>query len=153
MRVWRTLVYLKPDVVIFLDLVSLRIAQPVQVRFQLYNEDGGGQLAVRTGEFTLTRPRATLLGRVALAEGVTLHAGRLPLEPQDGEQQFAEVVSAAATEHAILTVCTARPAGKDHGKLVASRESDGWRVTGEHDGQKVDVLVRCTGMTLPVVTF
>ncbi|MCF7689817.1 MAG: heparinase II/III-family protein [Cephaloticoccus sp.] len=152
-RVWRSLVWLKPDVLIFLDLVSLRTAQPVQVRFQLYNEDGGGQLAVRDDEFTLTRPQATLRGRVALAGGATLRADRLPLEPQDGEQQFAEVVSAAATEHAILTVCTARPTGKDHGRLKIVVETDGWRVTGEHDGQEVRVFVRCTGTTLPVITF
>jgi hypothetical protein len=152
-RMHRTLVFLKPDVVVFLDRVALKDATAsVQVRFQLYNEDFGGQLAVDGQEFTITRPHATLLGRVASGGLVQVSAGRLPLEEKDGEQQFAEVSSAAAGEHEIVTVCSARPAGEAHGKLRISREGGHWRVQGRHGDRVVNVSLATAGDVAPVVT-
>lgn len=153
-RVHRTIVFVKPDVVIFLDRVALRdTTAAVQVRFQLYNEDFGGQLAVSGSEFTITRPHATLIGRAASAGAVQVQAGKLPLEPKDGEQQFAEVVSPAAGEHEMLTVCTARPAGSAHGALELLRADGGWRVRGLHAAQLVDVTLRAAGDAAPAITL
>jgi len=62
------------------------------------------------------------------------------------------VTSASATSHEVLTVATAAPAGGQHGALTVTRESFGWRVTGTHAGQKVNVILR-TSEAVPVVTI
>ena len=90
-------------------------------------------------------------GRIGVREGISLRAGRLPLEPKDGEQQFAEVESAEALEHVILTVCSAAPEGSDHGQLEISRVSDGWHVSGQHGNQTVKLVITCkTGDLLEI---
>ena len=151
-RVHRTLVYLKPDVVIFLDRVALADATAtVEVRFQAYNEDLAGQVAVAGDTFTITRPHATLLGRVAPAAGRTVRAGQLALEAKDGIYPFAAVDSAAAAEHEIVTVCTARPAGAAHGTLAITREGGAWHIRGTHGGQTVAVSLAATGPGAPDV--
>jgi hypothetical protein len=153
-RVHRTVVYLKPEVVIILDRVALKEATAaVQVRFQLYNEDFAGQVAAQGMEFTITRPHATLVGRAAGAAGLQVRTGRLPFEAKDGEQQFAEVVSPAAGEHEILTVCSARPEGLAHGRLQLDRTAGGWRVHGVHADQTVNVTLAAAGDAAPVITL
>ena len=150
--VQRTLVYLKPDVLVVLDRVKMKTTPAsVQARFQLYNEDDGGRLEIKGSEFMITRPQASLLGRIGVREGISLRAGRLPLEPKDGEQQFDEVESAEALEHVILTVCSAAPEGSDHGQLEISRVSDGWHVSGQHGNQTVKLVITCkTGDLLEI---
>jgi hypothetical protein len=152
-RVHRTLVFLKPDIVIFLDRVALTDAQAtVQVRFQANNEDLAGKVGANGDEFTIERPHATLLGRVASAAGRTVRAGQLKLEQKDGIYPFAEVASAEAAEHEILTVCSARPAGAEHGKLAITAAAGGWRVQGTHGGRAVNVSLAAAGKAAPVVT-
>jgi len=174
-RVFRTLVYLKPDIVLFLDRVTL-IGTPaaVQVRFQANNEDLAANLSLPGDDFLITRPRASLLGRVARTPGLTVKVGKLPLAEKDGSQPFVEVGSAAALDHEILTVCTARPllgnpaergvpgtntgtaaAGNGeeaHGDLRLTREGTAWRVTGAHAGQKINVTLDTAGAQ-PVLTL
>lgn len=160
-RVHRTLVFLKPDVVVFFDRVAVEGAPAVvQARFQANNEDLGAKVSVGGGvggadasEFTIARPSATLRGRVAGGGAVSVRTGRLALEEKDGIYPFAEVVSAAANEHEIVTVCTARPAGEDHGELKVERDADGWRVSGTHGGRAVKVALRAQGNAAPVVTM
>jgi hypothetical protein len=152
-RVHRTLVYLKPDIVIFLDRVALKDATAtVQVRFQANNEDLAGQVAIDGDDFLITRPHATLLGRVARAAGRTVRAGQLALEEKDGVYPFAEVNSAAAAEHEILTVCSASPAGQAQGKLVITHADGTWRVQGTQGGLAVNVSLQAAGNAAPVVT-
>ncbi|MDB6095079.1 MAG: hypothetical protein JWM32_2641 [Verrucomicrobia bacterium] len=144
--VHRTLVYLKPDVVIFYDRVAFNEGTgSVQVRFQAFNEDLAGDVKTEGDEFHITRPHASLRGRVAKTAGRTLQAGKLPLEEKDGLYPFAEVVSAAAAEHAVLTVCTAQPTGGAHGTLAITEEKGGWRVKGTHGGAKIDVTLSSQG--------
>jgi len=151
-RVHRTLVFLKPDVVIFLDRIALQGATAtVQVRFQVNNEDSAGSVAAEGSEFRITRPQATLLGRVAQAAGRSVRAGRLNLEEKDGIFPFAEINSAAAAEHEILTVCSARPAGEAHGSLAITQEGRAWRIAGAHGGKPVDVVITVAGETAPNV--
>jgi hypothetical protein len=152
-RVLRTLVYLKPDVVVFLDRVTLADAKAsVQVRFQANNEDLAATLALPNDNFLITRPHASLLGRVARAPGLAVRLGKLPLAEADGSQPYAEVESAAAADHEILTVCTARPTGETHGDLKLAREGAAWRVTGTHAGQKVDVTLNSSA-NVPTLTL
>ena len=153
-RVQRTLVFLKPDIVIFLDRVALKDATAtVQVRFQVYNEDLRAQLAVAGDEFTITRPHASLVGRAASRSGAVLRAGKLALEEETGMYPFAEITSPEGAEHELLTACTARPEGKAHGKLKIVQKAGGWQVTGTHDGRKVNVRIAVrAGSAAPVVT-
>ncbi|MDI1251260.1 MAG: heparinase II/III family protein [Lacunisphaera sp.] len=172
-RVVRTLVYLKPDVVIFLDRVTLSDGKAsVQVRFQANNEDLAATLSLPGDNFLIARPRASLLGRVARTPGLVVRLGQLPLAEKDGSQPFAEVESAAAADHEILTVCTALPVnpaergvlGKNtglaaaghgasaHGELRLSREGSVWRVQGTHAAQRINVSLD-TADALPAITI
>jgi hypothetical protein len=153
-RVQRTLVYLKPDVVVFLDRVSLVDAKAsVQVRFQANNEDLAATLSLPGGDnFLIARPRASLLGRVARTPGLVVRIGKLPLAEKDGSQPYAEVESPDATEHEILTVCSALPTGKTHGDLLIGRSGAVWRVTGTHASQRIDVAID-SASALPVITI
>ncbi len=152
-RVLRTLVYLKPDVVVFLDRVTLTgTPAAVQVRFQANNEDLAANLSLPGENFLIARPRASLLGRVAPGSGLTVKIGQLPLAEKDGSQPFVEVESAAAPDHQILTVCSARPTGEGHGDLRLTREGTTWRVTGTHAKQKVDVTIN-PATSMPVITI
>ena len=154
-RVQRTLVFLKPDVVIILDRVALKDATAtVQVRFQMFNEDLRANLQVGGDEFTITRPHASLVGRMASRNGAVLRAGKLALEEETGMYQFAEIASPEGAEHEILTVGTARPAGKTHGKLKITPKAGGWQVTGTHGGLRVNVRIAVgAGNAAPVVTI
>ena len=152
-RVERTLVFLKPDIVVFHDRVTLRTrAATVQVRFQVNHEDFAGKVAAEGDSFRIERPHATLLGRVAPASGRTVRTDRLKLEEKDGVYPFAEIVSAAATDHEILTVCSARPVGAEHGMLALTKESGEWRVRGTHAGQAVRLALTAGGAGAPTVT-
>ena len=151
-RVQRTLVFLKPDIVIFLDRVAVKETPvSVQVRFQMFNEDLAARLRVGGDEFTITRPHAPLHAVMASNGGAVVRAGKLALEEETGMYQFAEIVSPEAIEHEILTVGTARPAGKDHGKLRLSQQVGGWRMQGTQDGRKVDVRITATGNAAPEI--
>ncbi|MDB6167931.1 MAG: hypothetical protein JWM88_795 [Verrucomicrobia bacterium] len=151
-RVQRTLVYLKPDVVIFLDRVALgEGAASVQVRFQVNNEDGAGEVFASDDGFRITRPHATLLARVAATAGRKVQTGRLPLEEKDGIYPFAEVTSAPSNEHEILTVCSARPAAEEHGTLTITGQSGHWNIQGLHGGHPVNVTLRTKGGAVPVI--
>jgi len=152
-RVHRTLVFLKPDIVIFLDQVALReTPASVQVRFQANNEDLAAQLALPGGNFLITRPRASLLGRVARAPGIVVRLAKLPLAEKDGSQPYAEIESAAAPAHEILTVCSAAPTGEPHGDLSLTRSGALWHVQGTHHGQTINVTLNTAG-SLPVITI
>jgi hypothetical protein len=149
-RVERTLVFLKPDVVVFLDRVTLKTtAVPVQVRFQIFHEDGAGAVTAKDDAFFIERPHATLRARVM---GGKVHTDQLKLEEKDGIYPFAELVSASALTHEILTVCSARPTGSEHGQLKLTRETGGWRVQGTHAAQTINLGLATAGAGAPVVT-
>ncbi len=152
-RVQRTLVFLKPDVVIFLDRMAMKDTPATfQVRFQAFNEDLAAKLNVSGNEFTIERPHASVVGRMASRGAATVRADRLPLEVETNMYPFAEVASPESREHEIITVCTARPEGQAHGKLKITSTAKGWRVTGKHGGLEVDVrLTSGIGSAAPAV--
>lgn len=151
-RVQRTLVFLKPDVVVFLDRVTLKTAATVQVRFQIFHEDGAGTVNAKGDTFLIERPHATLLGRVARTSGREVRVDKLKLEEKDGTYPFAEIASAAATEHEILTVCSARPTGSEHGALTLALEGGAWRVRGTHAGQTINLTLGAASSGAPIIT-
>ncbi len=153
-RVHRTLVYLKPDVVVFLDRVALKEATAtVQVRFQANHEDFASAVSADDHGFTIKRPSASLQGRVAARHPSTVRVGKLALEEKDGIYPFAEIESAAASEHEILTVCTARPTGLVHGQLAINRDGSSWEVRGEHNGFAINLSLQAEGAAFPLVQF
>lgn len=141
-KVERTVVFLKPDILLLLDRVKLKSKpEAVQVRYQVFNDDLLGQTEVASGGFTISRPFATLKGSASGLSALTTRSGTLDLPEQDGVFPFIEVESPAALEHEIFTISTAQKAGGAHGTVTARREGAGWRLSGEHGGQKISATL------------
>ncbi|MDP2136767.1 MAG: heparinase II/III family protein [Candidatus Didemnitutus sp.] len=148
-HVSRTVVLLKPDVLLLLDRVQLKQAAPVQARFQVFNEDGRGLASAGAAGFRIERPLATLQARLAGRGELTASVGQLSLPVEEGVFPYAEVSSAAATEHTILTVSTSAPRGSDHGNLEVQTIEQGWIITGRHRSQNVRVTLTAVAGELP----
>lgn len=146
--VQRSVVFLKPDIVIVLDRVHLTEARPVQARFQVFNDDGLGAASATADGFTITRPHASLQARIAATATISTSVGQLPIPADDGVYPYVEVVSASALEHQIVTACTAAPTDGAHGTLGVRRDGDTWRIAGEHRGRQVDLTI-VTGTEVP----
>lgn len=151
-RVLRTLVFLKPDVLIVLDRVSLTGApQSVQARFQVFNDDGSGKVAVAGNGFTIERPGASLIASAAGRGNVVVRAAKLALPADDTVHPYAEVESAPALEHEFITVSAAAPRGSKPGMLGIERTADGWKIGGTHAGRAIKAVLVTTGEA-PVIT-
>ena len=153
-RVERTLVFLKPDVLIFLDRVLLATtAATVQARFQVFNEDDRGTCTVAGPAFRIDRPFASLHAQTAAAGDFTVGTGRIAIVESEGVFPFVEVASAPAREHVILTLCAATPAGEKPGAMTLSRHGGTWQVQGTHRGQKIQVTLDPEGSGPPKISF
>lgn len=153
LQVHRTLVFLKPDILIIHDRVRLGTAPlPVQLRFQVDDSDEKGSVSASGDTFDVTRPRATLHGVVVAGGSVQTRTGTINVGPDHGTHPFAEAESAAALDHAILTLCTAQAHGKEHGALTAAWEDGAWTVAGIHNGRRVNVRIR-PDHALPDITL
>lgn len=141
----RTVLFLKPDVLILLDRVQLKSAAPVQLRFQVFNDDGRGVATAGGKAFGIDRPLASLRAVLASAGGIATKTARHDLPEDLGVFPFVEAVSASATDHEIVTACTSAPTGGAHGKLAVKRDGDAWRITGTHAGRTIDVSLRAAG--------
>lgn len=152
-RVQRTVVFLKPDVLIVCDEVRLTTALSVQTRWQVQNDDGKGAVNAKDATFMITRPHATL-NAVAAASGTIAVTGEsLPLPADGGVYPFAAVTSAPALEHCLVTICTAAPKGESHGQLTAELHGDHWLIAGTHRQRTVNVTLRPVADGAPVVTL
>ena len=149
--VQRTLIYLKPDVLIVFDRVFLDEARPVQARFQVCNDDGAGRVAADGRTFTIERPHASLLARTLAAGDCTLATSKLALPEASGVYPFAELHSAPAREHTLLTVCSVAPHGGTHGEIGVTHEAGTWQIAGTHRGQAVKVAIAIAGQLQPPV--
>lgn len=140
-RVVRTIAFLKPDVVVLLDQITLSAAKPVQLRFQAFNDDQRAEVSAAGASFQIARPLASVR---AFAQGhgqLRTAVGRLDLPAADGIWPFAEITSSAATEHTIATVATTAPAGENHGTLVLTPSSTGWTLQGTHRGREIRAIL------------
>ena len=151
-RVLRTLVFLKPDVLVVLDRVSLTGApQAVQARFQVFNDDGNGHVIASGNGFSIERPGASLLASAQGRGKIVVRAGRLALAADDTVHPYAEVESEPALEHEFVTVCGATPKGP--GALVGhSIRTDGWRIVGKRGGSDFAFNLITTA-EVPVLQF
>ncbi len=147
----RTLIFLKPDVLLFFDRVRLKSTPAkVQVRFQVYNEDGKGLAKIEKSGFRIERPYASLVGSTRSQNEVTLRTG-LHNVPQDiGVYPYVEAEAKEALDHLLLTVCTAQETGKTHGKVAVTMKGSAWNVTGKHNQRKFALEIKVDD-DLPVV--
>jgi hypothetical protein len=167
-NILRTVVFVKPNVIIIHDRVKLEHVQvPVQVRFQIYNDDNNGKGMVTDDGFRIERPNAYLTGICNSANPLDLSAGFLdlpgeesadlyigmerPSRPDIRTYPFIQAESRAALVHAIVTVCTAQKVGKSAGTLAVTRDQSRWIVSGEHDGMQVNVIIDDSG-EIPDIT-
>jgi len=152
-RVRRTAVYLKPDVLVLFDQVSVTgTAKSVQLRYQVFNDDLAGSVTAGATDFFITRPGATLAATIYGTGALVVRTGQLELPVDDGVFPYAEVESAAAGEHEILAVASAQPKGAKPGLLTAVREGLGWWIHGTHLGRKIDVRITLRADGLPKVS-
>ena len=152
--VQRTVVFLKPGVILILDRLVLDEARPVQARFQAFNDDGAGRVTADGDGFLIERPQATLRARVISAGEIAVATGQLVLPAASGVYPYAELRSAPARQHAWLTLCTTAPRDEAHGELVVKSDATGWHVSGTHRGQSVRVTIAPTGgAAVPVITL
>lgn len=136
--VTRTLVFLKPDILLMLDRVQLTTAAPVQLRYQIFNDDGRGEASTEADRFRIRRPLAHLEARLAGLQPLDVRPGQLAL-PEDPVHPFVEVQSPRATEHLVLTAAVAAPTGTTPGGLTLETGATTWRVSGHQDGREVRV--------------
>jgi hypothetical protein len=142
----RTLVFLKPDILILVDHVRFTQKQgSVQVRFQVNNSDGKGSVTSSGQGFVIHRPLATASAQAEGTGPLSVKALTLPVAQELGIYPLAELSSADALEHRIITVCTAQEAGKSHGALTLARSGNGWHVKGIHNLRSVDITIDCSG--------
>ena len=140
-RVTRTIVFVKPGLLLCLDAVDLVTAHPIQLRFQVDNEDHRGRVTSDTHGFIITRPHARLAAQVIAENAVQIGHGQLDLPADVGTYPFASVDSAAATRHRILTVCQADPTGAPPPDLNCAHAQGEWTITGTYAGQPVRLTI------------
>lgn len=141
LRVWRTLIYLKPDVLLVFDQVKLATATPIQMRYQIYNDDENGQGEAMDDGFTITRPHAHMRAKVLARGETSIKSGRIDMPLEEGEHPLIEVESASATEHAVLAGCLAQKSDLEVGELKLQQEGDVWRISGSNNGLVVEVKI------------
>ncbi|MCC5833440.1 MAG: heparinase II/III family protein [Opitutales bacterium] len=158
----RTILFLKPDVLIILDRVLLdKSAAPVQARFQVYNDDGNGKAVAGGDSFRIERPNAFVSSFCRALGGMEVSAGRLDIEPgvaadtfigmeeniQKEYQEYPYVAldSVPAMEHSLLTVSAAQRAEAEPAVVKIQDTNSGWRVEIQHNGRAHDVYAHRDG--------
>ena len=139
----RTLVFLKPDIVLIFDRVKMKSAKSkVQLRFQIFNEDGKGESEMTQRSFMIKRPQATLKGIIVTSTSVAMKSG-VHTTPKDiGVYPYLEAEAGENLDHQILTICTAQRAGKEHGKVSHTVQGTVMTVKVDHNGQSKTVTLR-----------
>jgi len=151
--VQRTLVFLKPDVLLLFDRVMLKnTAVPVQVRFQIDNSDGQGAVRADGASFAVQRPQAASEASVFASGSISVRTGTLSVPAEHGVHPYAEIVSASSRDHAILTVCAARRPDDPPAVLRASRVGNEFQIEGSHHGTKIAVTINIAS-DIPTVTI
>jgi hypothetical protein len=140
--VLRTLVFLKPDILLVFDRVTLgSVKSKVQLRFQIYNGDGKGEADVNKNGFLIKRPLASLRGTIVTPTPFEVTTGEHVVPKDIGVYPFIEVAAEESLEHHILSVFTAQQVGKEHGKVSSTSKGSVWSAHIEHNGQVKTVSI------------
>lgn len=144
-RVLRTVVFVKPDILILLDRVQLDAPGSVQARFQIYNDDKKGLGKAEPSGFTISRPGAFLTAAVGGNGAPTVKVATLPIPEETGIFPYVEVGQGPRSSHDIVTACRAHKTG-DRLSVPAVQQKDGeWRVSGEREGGTFLVVMSADG--------
>jgi hypothetical protein len=152
-QVRRTLVFLKPDLVILIDRIRLgTVPLAVQCRFQVDNYDGKGAGIPETNGFVITRPTAVLRASVLATGMLGVSQNHIDVPEQYGNHPFLEVESAPALDHQIVTAALAARGNKPPEGLSIKRTGDRWSVTGKRDARPFALAIDVSG-DIPRITF
>lgn len=151
-RMTRTVVYLKPDVLVVFDAVDLEAALPVEARFQAFNRDGKGSVEADDESIGINRPRAGLRITGGGTQRVSVHAGRLDLPADLPVYPYGVVASTAADSHRVLSLCAAHPSGDAPATMRWSEDQGNWLVAGERGGKPFEIrLVERSDQLAPAI--
>jgi hypothetical protein len=149
----RSVIFVKPNILFLFDRVRLKSTPAkVQLRFQIYNEDGKGLAKLEKGMFRIERPQASLAGSVHPGGEIALRTGLHNVPSDIGVYPYVEAESKEAREHLLLTVCTAQETGKAFGKRVIATSGSLWKTLIEHNQKKYEVEINVND-DLPVVNI
>jgi hypothetical protein len=138
-RVVRTVVFLKPDLLVVFDAVDLERAQPVEIRFQAFNRDGQGTVMTDDGSIRIKRPRAGLKVVAGGNQVVSVRADKLDLPADMPIYPFGAVTSEATKRHRVLSVCAAHSAGEVPAEVRWREEGGNWLIAGERNGKSFEI--------------
>lgn len=138
----RTVVFLKPDILFLFDRVRLKNQKSkVQLRFQVFNEDGKGIGKAEKSTFSIDRPQASLQGHIFSPLPFTLRAGKHAVPEDVGVYPFLEAECAESLDQKILSVCMAQSVGKKLGTVTSSNQGPLWTVKVNHNGRSITVRI------------
>jgi len=151
--VCRTVVFLKPDVLLLFDRIRLgKEKLKVQLRFQVYNGDEKGSAEIADGVFRIKRPLATLQGTTSASTPFVARTGLHPVTKDIGVYPYIETEMENALDHKIVTVMTAQMGGKGHGAVDVSYAGATCAVKTNHNGRSRTVTIN-TDEELPTVAI
>ena len=151
-RVDRSVLFLKPDVLLILDRLDMAAGNPAELtaRFQVFNEDNLGEVMISGQRFSIKRPFAALSGQFYTRDAMpTVVRDQLDLPPEEGNFPFIAAHTHRVESAVLLTVVTAFPDGEPAGQLSTKSTATGWRVHGTHRGLTVDTTVDINRPSLP----
>jgi hypothetical protein len=111
-KVQRTVVFVKPDVVLFLDeLEKWETPSSLQARFQAFNADGKAELVIGTDgkSFEIHRPAAKLMAKTGGSAGLQIKQGVLDVPVDKGIFPYVQVSAEPSTTCTLVTVCLLSP--------------------------------------------
>jgi hypothetical protein len=148
-RVERTVVYLKPDLLVIADRVAAKRPVTVETRYQVFNDDNLGQAeATAPHTFTITRPLAVLRAVSAASTSCQVRADQLDLPVEQGRFPYAAVTAAPAAHVTLVTACAATPVKAPASKLqVEADGADTWIITGTHRNRTINLTLRWSAET------
>ncbi len=114
-KVQRTIVFVKPDVVLFIDEFEKENSPSTfQVRFQAFNVDGLANLVIGIDgqSFEIRRPFALLSAKVAGDCPVQVAQGKLDVPEDKGIFPYIEVATQPSKTATLVVACHVRPVGE-----------------------------------------
>lgn len=142
--VQRTLIFVKPDILVFLDHIKMQSPSKVQVRFQIYNGDNKGTAETGDSKFTIQRPNASLQASVRATSKVTVRSGQHNIPADIGIYPYVEAESDLGTVHEIVTVCIANGLKKGNNDIAIAKKENTWTTSGKHNGKSFKVSFSIT---------
>jgi hypothetical protein len=138
----RTVVFLKPDILLLFDRVKLGRSQlKVQTRYQIYNADEKGLSEIDGTRFTIQRPLATLRATTAASTPLSLRSGLHAVPKDIGVYPYIEAETGESRDHWIVTAMTAQQAARTHGTVDISAIGSTVSIKVQHNGQSKNVTL------------